>query len=277
MLKRLSLLFLLLFVFVTGTIQAEDIGTVWKFITGPEPLVVAHRGASSLAPENTLAAVHKGLELEVDLIEIDVHRSLDGELVVIHDETVDRTTSGKGRVKNLTLSELKKLDAGRWFKLSFWGERIPTLREVLEATKDKTILLIELKGERTEARTVDLVRELGMENQVIIQSFDFQQIQKVKQRAPEIPTMWLVREPDHSAEPKRAANWMANIAEYVGASGIGVRHNWHTPELMDTARERDLAVFVWTVDDKAALQHFIEAGVHGIITNRPQDLIKLLP
>ena len=275
--KRLLILSALMVVFLTSTIHAANSGSVWAFITKEHPLVVAHRGASSLAPENTMAAVKKALDLNVDLIEIDVHRSSDGELVVIHDETVDRTTSGKGRVNSLTLNELKKLDAGRWFKLTFWGERIPTLREVLEATKDKTILLIELKGERTEARTVDLVRELGMENQVIIQSFDFQQIQKVKQRAPEIPTMWLVREPENSHDPEKAAIWMANITEYVGASGIGIRHNWYTPELMATAKERNLAIFVWTVDDKTALRRFIDEGVHGIITNRPQDLIPMLP
>lgn len=277
MLKHSLILSLVLVVLLGGAIQAQDAGDVWKFITKDVPLVIAHRGASSLAPENTLASVRKGLELGVDVVEIDVHRSYDGELVVLHDNTVNRTTSGKGNVADLTLQEIKKLDAGRWFKLSFWGERIPTLREVLEATKDKAILLIELKGERTEVPTVELVRELGMEDQVIIQSFDFQQIQKSKQKAPEIPTVFLVREPEHSSDPAKAATWMANITEYVGASGIGIRHNWFTPELKETAKERNLALFVWTVDAKADLQRFINEGVHGIITNRPQDLLPLLP
>ncbi len=213
MLKRSLILPVLIAFFLAGTVHAETPGGIWTFITQEQPLVVAHRGASSLAPENTMAAVRKALELNVDIIEIDVHRSYDGELVVIHDDTVNRTTSGKGRVKDFTLDELKKLDAGRWFKLSFWGERIPTLREVLEETKDKTVLLIELKGERTEVRTVELVRELGMEDQVIIQSFDFQQVQKVKQKAPEIPTMCLVREPENRDDPLKAANWMANITQ----------------------------------------------------------------
>lgn len=277
MLKRSLLIGFIFVAVLSASVQAEQRGSVWQFITEGRPAVVAHRGASSLAPENTLAAVEKALELGVEIVEIDVHRSLDGELVVIHDATVDRTTSGKGRVRDFNLSELKKLDAGRWFKLRFWGERIPTLREVLETTKDHAITLIELKGERTEVRTVELVRELGMENQVIIQSFDFQQIQKVKQRAPEFATMWLVREPEHSDNPAQAANWMANITEFVGATGIGIRHNWYTPELLATALERGLAIFVWTVDDKVALQRFIDAGVQGIITNRPQDLLQLLP
>lgn len=241
-----------------------------------QPLVVAHRGASSLAPENTLAAVHKALELKVDIVEIDVHRSLDGELVVLHDPTINRTTNSTGPVKAYNLAELKSFDAGSWFHPSFADEQIPTLRKVLEATKDRATLLIELKGERTEVRTVELVQELGMADQVIIQSFDFLQIQKVKQKAPDIPTVFLVKEPEHQSDPEKAARWMCNIAEYVGAGGIGVRHNWFTPELMKLAQERNLEIFVWTVDKKEDMQKFIEAGVQGIITNRPQDLLKLL-
>ncbi|NMB02358.1 MAG: glycerophosphodiester phosphodiesterase [Firmicutes bacterium] len=275
--KRKLLLSVVLVMLLAGIANAANVGSIWKFVNETRPLVIAHRGASSLAPENTLAAVQVALELEVDVVEIDVHRSFDGQLVVLHDKTVNRTTSGKGSVTDLTLEELKQLDAGSWFKSSFKGETIPTLREVLKATKDKAILLIELKGERTEVRTVELVKELGMEDQVVIQSFDFQQIQKVKQRAPEIPTVWLVREPKHSEDPQKAANWIANTTEYVGATGIGIRHNWFTPELMATAKERNLAIFVWTVDSRADMKSFIKAGVHGIITNRPQNLLLLLP
>lgn len=241
-----------------------------------ESLVIAHRGASSLAPENTMAALYAALRLGVDMVEIDVHRSSDGELVVIHDATVDRTTNGQGAVNRLTLAELQALDAGSWFGHSFENERIPTLREVLEAVRDKAVALVELKGQRTEVRTVELVRELGMSDQVFIQSFDFQQIQKAKEKAPEIPTIFLVRNPKHSSEPAKAAQWMTNIAEFVGASGIAIRHNWFTPELMECASERNLEVFVWTVDKKADMHEFLKAGVQGIITNKPQDLLSLL-
>lgn len=246
-----------------------------SFAQAAQPLVIAHRGASSLAPENTLDAIKKAIELEVDFVEIDVHRSLDRELVVIHDPTIDRTTNGKGLVNSFTLEELRSFDAGSWFNKAFSHSYIPTLREVLELTKDKTPLLIELKGERTETPTVKLVQEFGMEDQVIIQSFDFLQIQKVKQRAPEIPTVFLVREPNHKEDPVKAAEWMCNIAEYVDADGIGVRHNWFTPELLQIANSQNLEIFVWTVDNKKDMKRFITAGVQGIITNRPQDLISL--
>ncbi len=240
------------------------------------PLVIAHRGASSLAPENTMAAVYAALDLGVDMIEVDVHRTSDGELVVIHDVAVDRTTDGEGFLNRLTLAQVKVLDAGSWFGRSFARERIPTLKEVLEAVKDKAILLIELKGLWTEVRTVELVQELGMSSQVVIQSFDFQQIQRAKEKAPEIPTVFLVDKPNHSSEPEKAAQWMANIAEYVGASGIGIRHSWWTPELSDVAATRNLDIFVWTVNKKSDMRKFIGAGVQGIITNNPQDLLPLV-
>lgn len=241
-----------------------------------KPLVIAHRGASSLAPENTLAAVQKAVDLQVDYVEIDIHRTFDRELVVIHDPTIDRTTNGSGAVNSFTLEELRSFDAGSWFDEAFVGEKIPTLREVLEITKDKVPLLIELKGERTETATVNMVREFGMEDQVIIQSFDFLQIQKVKQKAPNIPTVFLMSKPEHSDDPARAAEWICNIAEYVEASGIGIRHNWFTPELLARARERNMDIFVWTVDNQNDMKKFIKIGVEGIITNRPQDLLKIL-
>ena len=203
---------------LTMGVQAQDPGNVGRFLNYERPLIIAHRGASSLAPENTLAAVQKALDLKVDVVEIDVHRSSDGELVVLHDATLDRTTTGSGPVKQYSLEEVKSFDAGSWFSPSFVEERIPTLREVLEKTKDQATLLIELKGERTEVRTVELVKELGMTDQVIIQSFDFLQIQKAKQKAPEIPTVFLVKEPKHKEDPVQAALWMCNIADYVGAS-----------------------------------------------------------
>lgn len=269
---------LMILSFFSSSNSAEEAVSVWTFIPDDRPLVVAHRGASSLAPENTLAAIKVALDLGVDVVEIDVHKTYDGELVVLHDETVNRTTTGTGKVKDLTLADIKKLDAGVRFGSSFKGERIPTLREVLEVMKDSgAVLLIELKGARTEVPTVELVREFEMSGQVIIQSFDFRQIQKTKKNAPEIPTVHLVNIPNHSSEPQKAATWMANTAEYAGATGIGIKHSSLTPELIAITSERNLALLVWTVDKTPDMQKFIRMGVQAIITNRPQDLLTLLP
>src|SRR5687768_5015599 len=127
-------------------------------------MVIAHRGASSYAPENTLAAFDLALHMTVHQIELDVHFSRDGHIVVIHDDTVDRTTNGSGPVASKTLAELRAVDAASWFGVRFAGERIPTFGEVLERYKGRVHIHTEIKGrmERLAQRTVDLVRGYGM-------------------------------------------------------------------------------------------------------------------
>lgn len=240
------------------------------------PIIVAHRGASSLAPENTLAAVRKGIEVGAQWIEIDVHQTSDHHLVVLHDEKLDRTTNGSGAVNQYTLAEVRRLDAGSWFSAEFSGERIPTLQEVLEATKDKAILLIELKGSNIEGPTIELIREMNMENQVVIQSFDHDAVANAKALAPEIPTMLLIKEPSFASNPQIAAKWMVKRAEKKNADGIGIRFSYLTNDLVKLAGERGLAVFPWTVNTEGDLLAAIEMGVDGIITNYPQTLKGLL-
>lgn len=241
-----------------------------------KPIIVAHRGASSLAPENTLAAVRKGIEVGAQWIEIDVHQTSDHHLVVLHDEKLDRTTNGSGAVNQYTLAEVRQLDAGSWFSAEFSGERIPTLQEVLDATKDKAILLIELKGSNIEGPTIELVREMNMENQVVIQSFDHDAVANAKALAPEIPTMLLIKEPSFASNPAIAAKWMVKRAEKKNADGIGIRFSYLTKDLVKLAGERGLVVFPWTVNTEGDLLTAIEMGVDGIITNYPQTLKGLL-
>lgn len=236
---------------------------------GSAPIITAHRGASSLAPENTLAAVQKALELGVPWIEVDVHRTRDRVLVVLHDETVDRTTNGTGPINQLTYAEVAKLDAGSWFSPEFSGEPIPTLEEVLLACRGQATVLIELKGTLTERPTIELVRELEMEDQVVIQSFDHIMVGKAKQRAPEIPAFILIRQ---DLTPQA----MVNTALYYGANGIGVRHNFLTEELVEVAHENGLVVFPWTVDNPEDMLNYLQMGVDGIITNYPQVLQEIL-
>ncbi|HIE27442.1 TPA: hypothetical protein EYP66_09165 [Candidatus Poribacteria bacterium] len=140
--------------------------------------VVAHRGASGVEPENTLLSFSKAIELGVDFIECDVHLSKDGYLIVIHDETVDRTTNGQGKVSGLTLSELKLLDAGK-------GEQIPTLEEVLDLSKGKVQVIIELKEAGTAEPAVSMVKRVRMSEEVVISSFYTDFLRKVKELSPE--------------------------------------------------------------------------------------------
>ncbi len=247
-----------------------------QHILADRPIIVAHRGASSLAPENTLAAVKKGIEVGAQWIEIDVHQTRDHHLVVLHDEDLDRTTNGSGPVNQYTLAELRQLDAGSWFSSEFAGERIPTLREVLATTRDKAILLIELKGSSVEKPTIELVREMNMEKQVVIQSFDHDAVANAKALAPEIPTMILVKEPSFASNPQIAARWMVKRAEKKNADGIGIHFSYLTNDLVKLAEERGLVVFPWTVNTTGDLLTTIEMGVDGIITNYPQTLKNLL-
>ena len=139
----------------------------------PSFTIIAHRGASAYAPENTLAAFDKALDLGAADVEFDVHFGADGQVVVIHDDTVDRTTNGAGAVAALTLAQLKSLDAGSWFAAQFSEERIPTLVELLERYKDRLHFHIEVKGraEHLSEKTIDLVRDHGWLDSVTITSF----------------------------------------------------------------------------------------------------------
>jgi glycerophosphoryl diester phosphodiesterase len=159
----------------------------------PGPYVIGHRGAAGYAPENTMVAFERGIALRADAIELDVHPTADGHLVVIHDPTLNRTTNGSGLVAQHTLAQLRELDAGSWFDPSFAGERIPTLREVLDWARGRTKVVIEIKQGPIFYPNVEqlLVAELdaaGMRDDVLVISFDHQSVRRVKELAPDIVT-----------------------------------------------------------------------------------------
>lgn len=159
-----------------GVMQEQTTITPAKTTSKMQDILnIAHRGASAYAPENTFAAFDRALELNVSHVEMDVHLTRDGHIVVIHDDRVDRTTDGTGSVAERTLAELRALDAGSWFGAKFTGERIPTLDEVLQRYKDRLYLHIEIKARPAAtglaSRTVDLVRRHGVSDSVTIISF----------------------------------------------------------------------------------------------------------
>lgn len=156
-----------------------------------QPLIGAHRGGAAYAPENTLAAFAEGIRRGADMLELDIHLSREGEVVVIHDHTVDRTTDGQGYVHDMTVPELKRLDAGAWFDPRFAGERIPTLREVAEFVDRRLPLTIEVKGLPRIAAAisdalVDLLEEMRLTGDVLVIAFDHEVIRLVKERNPAI-------------------------------------------------------------------------------------------
>lgn len=222
--------------------------------------VTGHRGAAGLEPENTLRSIRKAIELGVDRVEIDVHLTKDGEIVVIHDEKVDRTTDGHGYVRELTFKDLRKLDAGK-------GERIPTLREVLNLTMGRAILQVELKGEGTAEPVVRLIEKMGAENWVVVTSFHPEMLKRVRELDPTISTGLLMFKPENDPCQK---------ALEVGAKGIHINFRYVDKKLVEDAHRRGLKVCVWNPDTKEDMAKMIELGVDVIGSNRPDILINLL-
>lgn len=239
------------------------------------PLVIAHRGASALAPENTIAAFTKAVELGVDMIELDVHATRDGHLVVIHDETVERTAKGglTGRVRDLTLDEIRSLDAGSWKGAQFAGEKVPTLEETLSRFAGKTRFLIELKVSGVERQVVQVIEETGTVGDCILQSFDPEVVRVCRNLLPHVPTGLLYGDPRIPDSRKRAAYFVSEALK-VNAPLIGVHYLAVDAEFLRHVRHTAIGHFVWTVDDPAEMRRLIEAGVDGIITNRPELLVE---
>ncbi len=232
---------------------------------------IAHRGASDVAPANTLAAFEKAVELGADGIEFDVHLSADGVPVVIHDFSVDGTTDGSGRVAEMTIAQLERLDAGSCFDSAFAGERIPTLEAVLEAMGGRLLLNIELKSTSLrdnglEQTVIAQVERHGLGASVLFSSFNPFSLRRAKRIAPHIP-VGLLYAPGLPLPLRRA--WLAPLFPHEA------RHPEHTmvdAHYMAWARRRNYRVNTWTVDDPAEMHRLIGLGVDGIITNVPDVL-----
>ena len=218
-------------------------------------LRIGHRGAAGHDPENTLAAIQKGIALGVDFVEIDVRRTADGVLVVLHDETVNRTTNGKGRVDRLSLQEVKKLNTGN-------GEHIPTLEEVLKMVAGKAGLMLELKVKGVAQQTVEAVREAGFRDPVIYASFLHDELKHVRTAHPAASLMVLF-----SGLSRASVACAAKYGPYVG-----LRHDKATRPLVDAFHRADLLVFVYTADAPSDIQHAFALDVDGVISNFPERI-----
>jgi len=243
--------------------------------------VVAHRGGSNLAPENTLAAFKKAMELGVDMIEIDVAQTIDSVVIVLHDDRVDRTTNGTGRIDSLPFDRVKALDAGSWFSEQYKNERIPTLDEVLELVNGQVILLIEIKGGSEqfpgiERRTVEAVKAFNAVPWTIIQSFNEKAVERVNILDAEIKTYYLLGGNFREYYRQfRNTTGKPFLPEY-GYDGLGVHYKLLTAGSIDSIQHAGLEVFTWTVNDVPDMTGMINAGVDGIITDSPDKLIGLI-
>lgn len=220
--------------------------------------VVAHRGASGYEPENTLRAVHRALEMGVDAVEVDVRLSKEGVPVVIHDETVERTTSGRGRVRDMTVEELRTLDAGR-------GERIPLLEEVLDEVKGKAVLFLELKEREASEPSLELVEERGMVGEVLFISFNEQALSAVKARQPRSHTGLIYARPID----------VISRAKKLGCEFVLPHYRLATEKAVAFAHRLKLLVVAWTVDDYQLAAELKHRGVDGIASNYPDRMLPL--
>ena len=232
-------------------------------------MVIAHRGASSYAPENTLAAFDLALQMGVRHIELDVALTSDSHTVVIHDDKVDRTTNGCGLVTSHTLAALRELDAGSWFGAQFEGEPIPAFDEVLTRYNGRVHIHTEIKGKSPSLseRTADLIRKHGMEGQVTVTSFQSVRLEEMRAYAPDLPTGWLVRE---------VSDAIFAQAHAIGVTQLCPRADTVTPELVHHLHAEGFIARAWGVTTEELMQRLVQAGVDGMTVNFPDKLIAYL-
>ncbi|MFY0683940.1 MAG: hypothetical protein JXR20_05255 [Balneola sp.] len=277
--KRSFLLLSLLMVGVclpiTLSAQKIDHNTSPNLSFDKKFIVIAHRGASGYYPENTMSAFKAAIEMKADMIELDVLLSKDNVPIVFHDEKLDKKTNGEGLVQNLTLSELQKLDAGLWFDKKFEGEKIPTLREVLEYCRNKILVNVEIKTEAVsenehggvEERVMNIIKDLGVEEQIIISSFDYRVIERITKSNSKIRTALL-----YEKKQSKKRSPVDLVKDYqVDAFNFNIRQL--NDDWASQLNYSEIPFFIYTVNDEEKMRKVMEAGAKGIFSDKP-DLLK---
>jgi glycerophosphoryl diester phosphodiesterase len=244
------------------------------FPSEPRPLVFAHRGASSIAPENTLASFRMARDSGCPGVELDIHTCASGELVVFHDFKLDRLTGAEGSITETSLSALKRLDAGAWKDARFKGERIPTLDEVFSEFGDSLYYDIEIKlngKERTgqEKDLADCIERHGLASRVTVTSFNPFPLLYFKEIRTDIPTgiIWT----DNIFLPwflRLGAGAWISACDYLKPDAKSIAH----PSILWLGAERRRALVPWVVDDPAQARGLMKHGASGFITNKPQEM-----
>lgn len=224
------------------------------------PKIMGHRGAPIAEPENTLRSFRRALAMGVDAVELDVHLTKEGRLAVIHDDTLERTTNGRGLVQDFSLAELQRLDAGR-------GEPVPALEEVYNLVKGQAQLVIELKQPEAAPALLRFFREHRAFDAAMAISFWHPALKALKEQEQRLQTgVLMVGCP---ADP-------VGLAQVAGADGLVLQYRYVTPGLVAAAHSHGLLVYVWNIDDIQALQPYLVMNLDGIGSNRPDVLIEYL-
>lgn len=237
------------------------------------PLVIAHRGASMYAPENTFAAFDLAIQMGADAIELDTRLAADGTPVVIHDHTLERTTDGCGRISSKRIEEIKLLDAGSFFDKRFAGERIPTVEEVFSAVGQKILINVELNNyaspfDRLPEIIVDLVRKEGLSDRVLFSSFNPMALRRAQRAGPEIRRAALFG---------RGPKGVRLIFEaFTAYSSVHPEVSLVNQETVDKHHGAGQKVNVWTVNDESVMMKLLSMGVDGLITDAPDIAQKVI-
>ncbi len=235
-------------------------------------LVIAHRGASGYAPENTMPAFEKALEMGAEGIELDVHMTADEEIVVIHDHSIDRTSNGEGMVNGLSLRDIRKFDFGSWFNADYRGVTIPTLRDVFELLRDWDGLLnIEVKSgpniyKGIEKKLVDMTKEYSFEDKVIFSSFNHYCLRDIKviDSSMKIGLLYTAA----LVEPYI-------YAQHLGAEALHPYYRTITIELVEGCKKYGIKLNPYTIDDEREIEMIMRAGVDGVITDYPDRALRV--
>jgi glycerophosphoryl diester phosphodiesterase len=244
-------------------------------VVGDDFTVIAHRGASAYYPENTLVSFEGAIALGADMVELDVQLSLDGKVVVFHDEKIFRCTNGRGKIAEHTLAELKKLDAGSWFNKKFQGEKIPTLSEVLNVCKNRIAVNIEIKTEAVtgtlaggvEEKCLQIVDQIGMRRHVVFSSFDPRAIIHLKEIDQTVAAAVLFEKGLYGSKLP------SQVVASLGAAAFNCSKRELSRKWLDDLKLHDVPVNVYTVDNDNDMRRWLGLGVGGIFTNHP-DILK---
>lgn len=245
---------------------------------GERPRVIAHRGFSGVAPENTLVAVRRAIEVGADMVEIDVSLTRDGYVVLLHDETLDRTTNGAGLLSAVTLTEVRELDGGSWFAPEFAGEPVPTLAEVLDLVRGRILLNVEIKGEAVTGeaaggivdKVLALVRERDMLDQVIVSSFEPRALKHARQLDLEVKTASLYNRDLHRGLSP------LEVMMAVGSNAFNVSRRRAKVKLLCAAQRHGRPVAVYTVNREQDMRRLIDRGANALFTDYPDVMLRLL-
>lgn len=231
-------------------------------------LVVGHRGAAARAPENTAASFRAAVEAGADAFEIDLGLTRDGRPACLHDATLDRTTSGKGRLDARSWDEVARLDAGSWFSPAFAGERVPSLEDALEIASGRCRVVVEIKDARAVEALVATLEGRGRRDDVVVSSFDWDSLAAVRRRLPDVAIAATVRRLERR-------NPVA-FALSIGARAIHPTRALAAPALVARAHDAGLAVVPYTVNDDAGWARLLAAGADGAFTDDPAALVAFL-